>query len=455
MRILKRESHHNNIAEMDTDGYKIELIDKIGLGHNEIPSVIAIGEQVIEVFHNGSNIIEIHNFVAMVNEEFIEFVRQHKDDDTSRLILGRDKYPGIDVAMAAECISSRRKLTSKCPKWAQDNIVCPLELSSEQCSSEQTAGYKADLIKGCSRVADLTSGLGVDCAAFATVADKVLYNDMNPVLSDAARHNFTVLGIKNIEISNIEITQETIVDIINDFKPNLVFMDPARRSTAGEKVFRLKDCSPNVLELLPVLNSKGIRTMLKISPMADITQISRETGETLSRIHIIGHLGECKELLLEIEPGHTGEPLIIKGDIAFHPCDEQNAAAVFIESLPTPGQYLFEPDKALMKASCRNLLCQKFGIRKISHDVHIYVCDKPIDELSSHGRFSRILELMPFDKRSIRVIAEKYPHSELLSRGLPLSTDELRSKMKLASGQDARIYAVHCHGAGNQFIVTR
>ena len=80
------------------------------------------------------------------------FVSEHIKDDTTRLILDRAKWPDIDVDMAVNCIESRRKLRGKVQEWYDEpELIFPLKLSAEQCSSSGTARYKARLAQ---RIAD-------------------------------------------------------------------------------------------------------------------------------------------------------------------------------------------------------------------------------------------------------------------------------------------------------------
>ena len=59
-------------------------------------------------------------------------------------------------------------------------------------------------------------------------------------------------------------------ELLGDFRPDIIFMDPARRSADGSKVFLLEHCSPDVLSLRDELFSLSRYIMLKVSPMADI-----------------------------------------------------------------------------------------------------------------------------------------------------------------------------------------
>ena len=213
-----------------------------------------------------------------LTESFREFVLEHEGDDPSRLMLSRGRWPEVDVNAAVTAIECRRKIRTKLPEWyAEPGIIFPDRICAEQSSSSETANYKAsvasriiretladksadistesdelhsDVIRG--RIADLTGGLGVDSLAFSRVAKNVLYNEMNPERAAAAKHNFALLGAANIDvISHCVQPRKSLADdfwdTLTTFRPDLIYMDPARRSITGNKVFLLEDCSPDVL----------------------------------------------------------------------------------------------------------------------------------------------------------------------------------------------------------------
>ena len=50
-------------------------------------------------------------------KKLAEFISVHLNDDTSRLLLAKDKWPEIDMNLAVNCIESRRKLKGKVQDW--------------------------------------------------------------------------------------------------------------------------------------------------------------------------------------------------------------------------------------------------------------------------------------------------------------------------------------------------
>ena len=374
--------------------------------------------------------------------DLTDFILEHENDDLSELVLHRERYPDVDVALAAECIASRRKLRLKVPEWYADPaLICPVALSAEQCSSTATATYKAAVAgRSLARITDLTGGLGIDCWQFSKVAEAVLYNEMNPVLFDAAKANLKRLGCDNVEFSNTCISPETLPGLLDSFKPDLVFADPARRSE-GRKVFMPEDCSPDVLALQDIVLGRGRCFMIKLSPMADISLILRKF-HCVRELHVVETDGECKELLLLLEPGFAGETKIVVGDLQFTLSEEKAAAPVFISAMPEPGQLLFEPGPALSKSGAFKLISEKYGLRKLGPDTHLYIIDSIVSDLAPFGKWFDIQEVAPFGKASLRNFATRWPGAGVTARALPLSSDELRNKMGLKGGGDVHLFGV-------------
>ncbi len=351
-----------------------------------------------------------------------------------------------------------KKVLAKVPSWSEaESLVIPGSLSTEQCSSEETAMTKARTVSelGCRRVADLTGGLGVDSWAFAGVCGEVLYNEMNPSLVDAARHNFAALGVDNVRFSNAETLPGSIAGILGDFRPDLIFLDPARRSGSGRKVFRLEDCSPDVLKLKEELLLAAPRVMMKLSPMADISLAAAELGNHVSDVIVSGSGGECKELLVLMDRKEHLEyriSVVEKGSVfSFLPSEEAAAS-------PRPGvpshKLLFEPGKALLKSGAFRLTGSLEGMYKAGSSTHLYFCDEIHPSLAGLGKWFSIDRVEILNNRTIREAGKLNPHCEVTARNLQMSSEQLRKKMGCASGGTAHIFAFRCDASGEKLLVT-
>ena len=432
--------------------------------------------------------------------DFERFIVDNAEADVSRLLLSHVQWPEPDDSslsgfdrreLVASTIESRKKLRRKVPEWYdKTSLVYPNALSAEQCSSSATATYKASLASrmtgGGGRLADLTGGLGVDSWAFSRVMDRVLYNDMNGALAKVTVHNFRELGVDNVTVKSVEVTKSSVDGILDGFRPDVIFMDPARRSTDGRKVFMIEDCSPDVVDLLPALFSSCRHLLLKLSPMADISQVVEKlnrsyeaylektewrgwNGNWIREVHVISSGGECKELLVWLDrewSGTYGLTCCEDGSLLEFSSGELSASKPVLPD-SVYARVLFEPGKSLTKAGAFNAICGKFGLVKLAKSTHLYTCSGSLseedavsrmDRLRPLGKVFKVLEILPMNKASFKDLKVRYPRCEVSARNIPLSSDELRARLGVASGEDAHIFGVRIETPfenGNFLLVCR
>ena len=412
---------------------------------------------------------------------FADFILQHGTDDPVRLLLSRDKYPEVDIDLAVTTLEVRRKLRTKVPEWyAVPSLVYPFRLSGEQCSSSETARYKAKVVRchserseGIWNVADLTGGMGVDAWAFAQVAKEVLYNEMQVELVRATELNFRELGVENVRFRNCRVEPGKVGEVLDGFEPDVIFLDPARRAEDGRKVFLIEECQPDVLGLLPELFEAGRYVLLKLSPMADITMACKRLGAHVKEVHVVAAGGECKELLFLLDRAWEGVPatFIVEGGAVMEiPGQAGNDGPTLVipseakESVISTGAkrsgeiFLFEPGKALLKAGAFDLPCTRFGLTKLGQHTHLYVGEAVPEELRPFGKVFEVLEVLPLNNRTMKEAGKRWPQAEVTARNVPMTSDLLRKKLGCASGGDIHLFGVRAEAAaeaGNYLIVTK
>ena len=328
----------------------------------------------------------------------------------------------------------------------------PLEQSESGIAPGGGCEATGDKQRSTCKVCDLTGGLGIDCWAFSRVFEKVLHNEMNPVLSAAAQENFQSLEIGNVEFSGFEINADRSdwKSHIESFGPDIIYLDPARRSASGKKVFLLEDCSPNVLELLPTLLSVSPLVLLKLSPMADISLIAARIRERciaatglncLKMIQAVGLEGECKELLCVIDRdwtgGYTVSAVILATDggtdaeCSTLPDRAKKIACRIAEADEiTEGKTLLCPGAVILKTGMQDIICENGPAAKLDRFTQLFICDGSVpNELRAFFSRYRITELHPFCKESFKLLGAKYPQADVTAKNLPLSSEELRARI--------------------------
>ena len=424
---------------------------------------------------------------------FADFILQHGTDDPVRLLLARDKYPEVDIDLAVTTLEVRRKLRTKVPEWyAVPSLVYPFRLSGEQCSSSETARYKAKVVRchserseGIWNVADLTGGMGVDAWAFAQVAKEVLYNEMQVELVRVTELNFKELGVENVRFRNCRVEPGKVREVLDGFEPDVIFLDPARRAEDGRKVFLIEECQPDVLGLLPELFEASRYVLLKLSPMADITMACKRLGAHVKEVHVVAAGGECKELLFLLDRAWEGAPatFIVEGGAVMEIPDGPSTGSGTVGPLVIPSEakesvistgapslvistgakrsgeiFLFEPGKALLKAGAFGLPCTRFGLTKLGQHTHLYVGEAVPEELRPFGKVFEVLEVLPLNNRTMKEAGKRWPQAEVTARNVPMTSDLLRKKLGCASGGDIHLFGVRAEAAaeaGNYLIVTK
>ncbi|WP_317585345.1 class I SAM-dependent methyltransferase [Segatella copri] len=506
-----------------------------------------------------------------MNQATLDFIRQHQDDDVRQLAFLGSKYPEVDMPFALDQIRGRKMARVKLPRWASiDGIIYPPHISMEQCSSEQTALYKAELAarllglspsssengeekekesenasnlhlseicefagKGavdsefakneatCKKqqilteseenvneikeephegdfseetgFVDLTGGFGVDFSYIAfRLGVKSMYVERQAHLCEAAKENFGRLGLKNAIVKNgdgIEVLHSFAskkeaaasdsLGIIYD-QPlsllktklglKLIFIDPARRDDAGNKVVSLKDCTPDVTLLQEEMLSKADYVIIKLSPMLDWHRTISELSH-VREVHIISVNKECKELLLVLsarnmggmeassadgEVKHAGNLRIYcVNDAQSFVCEESDMEASSVKIAPSTleeMQYLYEPNASLMKAGCFGVLSGRYDARMLSKNSHLFVSREPIAAFP--GRSFRIIAVSSFNKKELKRHLSGITKANIATRNFPLSVAELRKRLKLKDGGETYIFATTLSDESHVLVIT-
>ena len=408
---------------------------------------------------------------------FADFILQHEGDDPVRLLLARDKYPEVDIDLAVTTLEVRRKLRTKVPEWyAVPSLIYPFRLSGEQCSSSETARYKA-MVCGSSLVPEPSlrdpshkwappsyAAEGGHRFGDQTAPANERLNEMQEELARATELNFRELGVENVRFRNCRVEPGKVAEVLDGFRPDVIFLDPARRAEDGRKVFLIEECQPDVLGLLPELFEASRYVLLKLSPMADITMACKRLGAHVKEVHVVAAGGECKELLFLLDRDWEGTPatFIVEGGAVMEipgQAGNDGPSLVISTGAKRSGEiWLFEPGKSLLKAGAFDLPCERFGLTKLGQHTHLYVGEAIPEALRPFGKVFEILEVLPLNNRTMKEAGKRWPQAEVTARNVPMTSDLLRKKLGCASGGDIHFFGVRVDTAaeaGNYLIVTK
>lgn len=385
-----------------------------------------------------------------MNESTKQFIRENLNADVPTLALKKAPV-GTDFSLALRQIAARQLLRKKVPEWSEnEDLLFPAHLSIEQCSSEATAQYKANLLKG-NAFADLTGGLGIDTYYIDRHFQKTDYVERQTELCDLARHNFSVLNTK------IEVHNEKAEDYLNHCEPkDCIFIDPARRDEHGRKTVSITDCTPNVADLQELLLQKAEKVMVKLSPMLDISKALEELHH-VKELHVVAVANECKELDFILERGYQGEIQFVcvnllteQPEVRFTMEEERNSSGKLAESVL---KYLYEPNPAVMKAGCFRLLTQRFNVFKLHKNSNLYTSEDLISDFP--GRIFEVEGWAPYNKKVKQTLLQNVDKASIAVRNFPLSVADLRKTLKISDGDGWFLFATTLKGEQKILIKTK
>jgi len=400
-----------------------------------------------------------------INKDLQAFILANEKADERNLVLKHAVLHGVPSSIVANQISGRRKARAKIPTFYQNaDILYPPSLHVEQCSSELTAKFKAKIISGILAKAsinisgelkkgvDLTGGFGIDTFFISQACDQLDYVEPNKGLMEMVRHNHDVLGATHIR--HHAMNAETFLSA-SDQKFDFAFIDPSRRNNT-QKVFRLTECQPDVVRLLPSILEKADWVLVKASPLLDLHQGVIELKK-VEKIFVVAVDHECREVLLLCSREGVAEPTVmginlssrIPGNQAgvekfsFTFEEENNARSVFSDPLT----YLYEPHSWILKAGAFKVIGHRYGLSKLQVNTHLYTSDQ-LDE-TFPGRIFKIEDLKPDPSRFKTIFPEG--KANVFVRNYPLRPEQLKKKLKIGDGGEK--YLIGFSGAKEKFLV--
>lgn len=364
-------------------------------------------------------------------KEVQEFISENESTDIQKLILNPPAAFKSHIRSIADQILSKRKAKTKLASWYQnESVIYPPPLSLEQCSSPATAAYKASLMSG-NIFTDLTGGMGIDTLAFADAFESSHYVEMNEQIAEVFRHNARALGHENIRVHH-----STAEEYIKKFEgKGHFYIDPARRGEHKSRVFLFEDCTPNMLEIMPLLREKAHRVLIKAAPMIDISLGIEQLGN-VKEVHVVSLKNEVKEVLFLLDFEKPMEqPLIhcINLETNHQTCsftsDNEKQAESRIAEAST---YLYDPNSSILKAGAFKSIAREFGLGKLSINTHLYTSDELLGEFP--GRIFEVIEPHVTKKNISNLLPTG--KANVITKNYPQRPEEIKKKFKLKDGGD-------------------
>ena len=388
-----------------------------------------------------------------VSTDIKNFIAEHRNDDIKELALRLNKYDVETREFILNQISGYQSLKKKHSTLASNsNLLYPKHLSVEQSSSEETANYKQEIIDAGEDMIDLTGGFGIDFIHLSEKFQRSAYIERNEELCLIAKHNFSFLLHNNYKIINGD-SVNFLSNERTEHKYSLIYADPARRDEAGNKVFLIEDCTPNIVEQQDLLYNKAEQFLIKFSPMLDITNALSKL-KFIDEIHIVSVNSECKELLLKSNKTHNPDTKYFCTDIAkgkkncfsFTDSEKNKSDATYANALK---KYLYEPNSSVMKSGAFSLISERFGIEKLALNTQLYTSDTLISDFP--GRSFVINKTFKPSQKELKTEFSDIGKANITVRNYPLDVASIRKKYKIKDGGSTYVFAT-CINENNTFI---
>lgn len=359
----------------------------------------------------------------ILNKEVQNYINANLKTDLHSLLLKKSPFSEISMQEIVQQIKGKKVAQKKFPFLLKDGIIFPPNLNLEQASSQSTAEFKAQHLKGKSFI-DLTSGFGIDAYFLSKNFDEITLVEQNAELIEIVKHNWEILERQaNFLNENLE---DFLVKNTENF--DVTYLDPARRDSEKNKKFLLEDLSPNLLEVQEQLLAISSQVIIKLSPLIDISYLI-SVLKNVSRIQIIAVRNEVKEIIVFLESSKIIDDVEIScinlesddADFTFNFKEEKTAVSDFSE----PEEFLYIPNNAVLKSGAFNLIADRFKFNKLHPNSHFYTSGERIQNFPG-----RVLEIKIIDSKSIKK-GEKY---NIISKNHPLSPEEIKKKYKISDG---------------------
>ena len=377
--------------------------------------------------------------IKLLNQEIQQYINANLHADLHSLLLKKSPFAEVSMQELVQQIKGRKVAEKKFPFLNQENIIFPPNLNLEQASSQDTADFKKQFFKG-KKFVDLTCGFGIDAYFLSQNFEEITLIEQNTELLDIVKHNWEVLGRKANFIN------QKLEDFLknNKEKFDLIYLDPARRDNHNRKVFLLEDLSPNIIEIQEQLSDISTEILIKLSPLIDIQHLVSSL-QNIYKIWIIAVKNEVKEVLVYLKKTENRPEISCINlqssvpEFHFNLDDEKYCQS----ELSFPKKYIYIPNNSVLKSGAFNLVSEKFGLRKLHQNTHIYTSEEKIEHFPG-----RIFETEEINSKAIK----KGEQFNIITKNFPLKPEEIKKKYKIKDGGNQYLIAVKSL-SGNHFLV--
>ena len=305
----------------------------------------------------------------------------------------------------------------------------------EQSSSEVVSRYRAERFfgAGIERVADLGCGIGGDSLAMAAGME-VMGVEWNPVRLAMAQENVRVYGFgQNFRPLQADLLELTPLPV------QAAFFDPARRDENGRRIYSVYDYRPP-LSLIDKWRVWIGETAVKISPGVDYAELPED-----AEVEFISVNGDVKEGVLWFGELRSG----VKRRATLLPSGETVTDGMLPDvpiEVTEPRAYLYEPDKAVIRAHLVEVVAQQLGATKLDEEIAYLTADS--QQATPFARCFAIEDWFPFQLKRLRHYLRERGVGRVVikKRGSPLEIETLQRQLRLQGDHECILFLTHVGG---------
>ncbi len=346
--------------------------------------------------------------------------------------------PGLVAAVLTQA-KLRKKAAGKFGEFASRMLFT--EAGLEQATRLAVAAFRA---AGLTRIADLGCGIGGDALAIAALDLEVTAVDADEVTAAIAAFNLAPFPSATVEHRRAEDVSLRSVDG--------VFLDPARRTAGHTDTDRLTDpddYTPSLGFAYELATGRSVG--LKLGPGFD-----RDLIPSTAEAQWVSADGQVVELGLWFgalaRSGIRRSALVLRGDDAHELTAEADSEDAETGEL---GEYLYEPDGAVIRARLIGDLARRLDGRMLGDGIAYITADEASATPFAAG--FRILETLPFAEKELKkaLRARGVGTLEIKKRGVDVDPAALRTRLKLSGDRPATLILTRVGGKHTALLAER
>jgi SAM-dependent methyltransferase len=316
------------------------------------------------------------------------------------------------------------------------------EAGLEQATRLKVAALHAGRFQsaGLTHIADLGCGIGADALAIAALDIGVTAVERDEVT--AALAAFNLAPWENARVEHADATEFDLAGMDG------VYLDPARRDGA-RRLNNPADWTPSLDFAFDV--ASRYPTGIKLGPGIDRDLIPAQAeAQWISVDRDVVELGLWFGAVAR--PG-IGRAALVIGD---HGATEMTAPADSEDAEVGPlGQYVYEPDGAVIRARLIGDLARRLGARMLSDSIAYLTADTAVP--TPFAQCFRVIEEFPHDERRLRqeLAARGIGSLEIKKRGVDVDPAQLRKKLALKGSGSATLILTRVGGRHTALLCER